>query len=143
MNNSIGTRVPRSNLENLHKTYNKSFETAYQMQNDLKSQNLEIKSKLEDIFSNVTALTRGIEKVDENMNEVKEDLLLAISQNQNGDVLKNLSSDMMQNKNEIKLLMQSSLTNIFSMPLVKLVGGKTSSEGLVYVKGRNASIVQI
>ena len=52
--------------------------------------------------------------------------------------IKNLSSVMIQNKNEIERYVESSLTNIYSMPLVKLVGGQTSSKGIVYVKGTGA-----
>ena len=132
--------------ENLKEAQNNSFEKLIKTQNNLKSQNKELNSNIEKvcteqfaaISSSIKVLTKRIEKVDENVNEGKREILLEIAENQNQEAIKNLSSVMIQNKNEIELHVESSLTNIYSMPLVKLVGGQTSSEGIVYVKGIGA-----
>ena len=139
-------------LEKLQETQKQSFENVYQVQNELKTLNVNMNSMLENVCnanlvalsSGVTALAKEIDKVDVNMNGAKEDILLfysifyillEIENNQFRDEFHGLSSVMVQNKNETIEFLRRRFS---SLSIVKLVGGKNSREGAVYVKGRDA-----
>ena len=84
------------------------------------------------------------------MNSAKEDILLFYSifnillkinnDREKYELNWSLSSVLMQNKNETIELLQRRFE---SLPIVKLVGGSNSREGLVYVKGRDAAFLSI
>jgi len=150
-NNAVIQKVSKiDNLENLQETQEKTFENVNLVENELKTLNMNMNSKLEKvcsdklvaISSSVTALTNDISKVDEKMNGAKEDILqfysifyilLKINDDRDRYEFKSLSSILMQNKHETNEFLRRRFE---SLPVVKLVGGKTSKEGHVYVKGK-------
>ena len=135
--------------------YGRIFVATAVVENELKTLNMNMNSKLEKvcsdnlvaISSSVTALTNDISKVDEKMNGAKEDILqfysifyilLKINDDRDRYDFKSLSSVLMQNKHETNEFLRRRFE---SLPVVNLVGGKTSKEGHVYVKGRDAKFV--
>ena len=142
-------------LEKFQETQKQSFENVYQVQNELKTLNVNMNSMLENVCnanlvalsSGITALAKKIDKVDVNMNGAKEEILLfysifyillEIENNQYRDEFHGFSSVMVQNKNEtIEFLRR----RFDSMSMVHLEGGKNHKEGIVYVNGKDALFV--